>query len=74
MRNAKALNILLVFLLFSGAIFAANDPLFEAIDSGDLAEVKRLVEGGADVNSVNVDGYRSAPLAWACANGAFEIG
>jgi ankyrin repeat protein len=52
------------------AVRVALDPalkpyheLFEAVKAGDLPEVRRLVEEGADVNAC--DDYRVTPLLWA---------
>ncbi|MFC1781833.1 ankyrin repeat domain-containing protein [Planctomycetota bacterium] len=38
------------------------DSLFEAVEAGDLAEVKRLIDEGANVNAQDEDGM--TPLAW----------
>lgn len=41
----------------------AYHEFFEAVKQGDLPEVRRLVEEGADVNAS--DDYRATPLLWA---------
>ncbi|MCB1325575.1 MAG: ankyrin repeat domain-containing protein [Spirochaetales bacterium] len=72
--SLNPLIVLAAFFLIPIGLFAENDPLYEAIAHRNLGEVQRLVQSGASVDVVRVDGMESAPLAWACATGAFEIG
>lgn len=69
----KKAVIIFTALFISAGLYAQTAPLYHAIDERDLNKVKQLVRAGADVNKVKVDGRYSAPLAWACANGAFDI-
>jgi ankyrin repeat protein len=48
-----------------------NDELLDYAASGDLQGVKRLVEGGADMEET--DNIGRTALSWACLNGHFEI-
>ena len=45
--------------------------LFQPAENGDYAEVKRLIEEGADVNAQDIDGYTA--LMTASANGHPEV-
>src|SRR5499425_1039965 len=51
-------SVLLIFLFAGDAmLFAAGSPdLLVAIRNGDHAQVQRLIEAGADVNTVDKDG------------------
>jgi ankyrin repeat protein len=60
------------------AVRVAVDPalkpyheFFEAVKEGDLTEVRRLVDEGADVNAC--DDYRVTPLLWALFNRHDEV-
>jgi ankyrin repeat protein len=49
-----------------------NSPtLRDAAGTGDIEEVKRLVEGGADIEATDV--YGMAPLHWATIKGHEEV-
>ena len=55
---------LLAFVLCAGAgEAAARSPLIEAVKRGDLAQVRALVERGADVDAPEIDG--TTALHWA---------
>ena len=54
---------LLVFALCAGAGDAAAQSLVEAVKQGDLAQVRALVERGADVDAPEIDG--TTALHWA---------
>lgn len=65
----------LALLLPAHVIAYTNHPLFDAIENGDLAQVKQLVNQSnlnAIVHSDEVT-YTTAPLAWACASQEYEI-
>ena len=57
--------------LLSGAVFAAAAPIADAARRGDLARVKTLIAGGADVNGAQGDGMTG--LHWAAKSGHVEI-
>ncbi|MCB1157819.1 MAG: ankyrin repeat domain-containing protein [Leptospiraceae bacterium] len=71
----KILSSFIVSFFLVIALQASDtDPLFYAIEKKDLTKVKQLIRSGkVNLNSIKVDGEYSAPLAWACADGAFEI-
>src|SRR2546426_4599957 len=49
--------VLLILFVFNTVLFAAGSPdLLVAIRNGDHAQVRRLIEAGADVNTVDNDG------------------
>ena len=48
-----------------------KDALFEAAKSGDLNQVRQLVESGADVNAV--DGHHITPFLWAYFDGHIDV-
>ena len=48
-----------------------NEQLFKAVKSNEIEEVKKLIDAGADVNVVNVDGETA--LYWASYKGRSEI-
>jgi ankyrin repeat protein len=50
---------------------AANTALHRAVESGDAAEVARLIRGGADIRAINR--YGAAPISLACARGNAQI-
>ncbi len=64
MKNLKA--FLLVLSLTTHSYLFAQGPLFDACQSGDFNSVKKLVEGGADVNAIRADGapVLSAAMFW----------
>lgn len=49
---------------------ANGDPLFCAVDDGNIAEIKSLIEKGADVNRTSKDGF--APIQVAARSGKVE--
>ena len=63
------MKILLSLMLMSQVLIAA--PIHNAIESGDIAEVARLIKLGADVNAANY--YGDIPLHMAANNGHVEI-
>ena len=46
-------------------------PLHQAVEDGDIAEVKRLIDGRADVNEKDNEGF--TPLHYAAWNGQTDI-
>ncbi|HZS44120.1 MAG TPA: ankyrin repeat domain-containing protein [Blastocatellia bacterium] len=47
-----------------------NTPLIEAVKSGQLSEIRQLIESGADVNQPGEQGW--TPLNWAAGRGDLE--
>ncbi len=64
-----AITVALAAATFAGA--PADSPVADAAERGDLAEVRSLLRGGADVNAAQNDGMTA--LHWAAANGHTEI-
>ena len=48
-----------------------EEKLFDAVKSGDLAEVERLLNAGADIEAR--DRWGNTPLHYACINGHTEV-
>ena len=46
----------LLFLLLLSSIAYGNEALTEAVQNGDLKEVKSLIKNGADINTLNEEG------------------
>jgi ankyrin repeat protein len=65
------LRILAPALVLSAVVSAANTPLADAARAGDRAAVRKLLQGGADVNAAHGDGMTA--LHWAAANGDVEM-
>ncbi|MGI9338574.1 MAG: ankyrin repeat domain-containing protein [Gammaproteobacteria bacterium] len=65
--------ILVIAIALCGGIFADGglSPLHQAAENGDVAEVKRLIDGGADVNTKSKKGW--TPLHRAAIGGQTEI-
>ena len=69
--------VLLIFIVFFGCATTPKikeekegvkpETFFQSVESGDFAEVKRLIEAGADVNAQENDG--STALMWASLEG-----
>ena len=57
-----------LFRIYSSYANSGNSALFAAIDSGNIPEVRRLVENGADVNGVGSDDI--SPLGYAAMKGS----
>ena len=77
---AKKITLSLLVLLFLAFSIKAqeHDPLFTAIENGNLEQVKSLVQNGANIERIKIDGTYTnqgdnSALAVACANGAFDI-
>ncbi len=72
MKNTFITLITIILLAVSPVAFAADEcPLCYAAGTGNLSEVKRLLDKGADVNTGNQ--YGTKALMWAAANGEREI-
>lgn len=67
----RTLLLLLLALTLPGAGRGAAEDLFTATRAGDLAQVRRLLDAGADVNTA--DRYGSTVLAAAAVNGQLEV-
>lgn len=64
--------LLLVLLCWSSALLAAQSgDLIAAARAGDLEQVKKLVEGGANVNARDKDG--ATPLLWSVVTSKREV-
>ena len=67
-----SIAVVLVLVLGLGACGATKQtPLHDASYLGDLREVKRLLEGGTDVNAATKNG--NTPLHWAANMGKTEV-
>ena len=64
---AKSSLIAIIALSATLALAGVNEDLIKAAQRGDLAEVKRLISEGADVNAKNEKG--SPALMYACEKG-----
>ncbi|MFQ5349241.1 MAG: ankyrin repeat domain-containing protein, partial [Thermoanaerobaculia bacterium] len=67
----RPIHALTLLLLASPAFADSTRDLLLAARSGDLVEVRRLVEGGSSVNSS--DGWGTTPLALAARHGQVEV-
>jgi uncharacterized protein len=63
--------LLLMPAASSAQTSAASTALHRAVESGDAAEIARLIRTGADLKAVNR--YGAAPISLACARGNAEI-
>jgi outer membrane protein assembly factor BamB len=61
----------LLVLTLPGAKLGAADDLFSAVRAGDLVQVQRLLDAGADVNTA--DRYGATVLAAASVNGRLDV-
>ncbi len=64
-----AITVALAAATFAGT--PADSPVADAAERGDLAEVRSLLRGGADVNAAQNDGMTA--LHWAAAGGHAEM-
>ena len=64
-------SILGVSLLLTGATQPKESPVADAAQTGDIAEVRALLQQGADVNAAQTDGLTA--LHWAAMNNYGEI-
>ncbi len=64
-------SILGVSLLLTGATQPKESPVADAAQTGDIAEVRALLQQGADVNAAQTDGLTA--LHWAAMNNHGEI-
>jgi ankyrin repeat protein len=72
MKNGLRVNVLgalLLTVLMAGA--AADSPVADAAQRGDVDAVRSLLQRGADVNAAQGDGMSA--LHWAAKNGAVEM-
>ena len=54
---ARVASILVLFAGLTGCLSESGGPLPDALARGDLAEARRLLDGGVDPNATYVDGY-----------------
>ena len=68
----RTLCIIFFAAVIGSTAFADNHlpPLHQAIFDGNVAEAKRLINGGADIDEKDKDG--ATPLHYAAANGHTE--
>ena len=71
MKNTFVALLTIILLAVSPVAFAAECPLCKAVGNGNLSEVKRLLDNGADVNYENKHGL--AVLDLAAFNGYSEV-
>ena len=76
-NNSLSVILLTGMLLFGGVVnspvaVASECPLCKPAKNGDIAEVKRLLDGGANPNAVSYDGFSTA-LMYATFFGHAEI-
>lgn len=69
MTAGIAITVALAAATFAGA--PANSPVADAAERGDLAEVRSLLRGGADVNAAQTDGMTA--LHWTAVSGHAEM-
>ena len=64
--------VLAILIITDSSATASDTELFlQAVKRGDVAEVKKLIDEGTDVNAQNKEGYTA--LIWASNDGHTEI-
>ncbi len=69
-RIINWINKLIIGVLLAAPALSNADPIHEAAESGDVDQILKLLDGGADVNAPDLDG---TPLQWALFSNQIEV-